>query len=112
MVSTRRAWHDSAKLTQDVLDTYQRPLRVQHWDTALAEVFPAILAGSLCYGSTAYHAAPAMLSYRRGLQVSRLKREVSPEQLQTLYSACARLPALVATGAQDGIVPRAQVQSE
>ena len=42
-------------------------------------------------------------------QVSRLKREVSPEQLQTLYSACGRLPALVATGAQDGIVPRAQV---
>ncbi len=44
------------------------------------------------------------------MQVSRLKREVSTEQLQTLYSACAGLPALVATGAQDGIVPRAQVQ--
>ena len=44
------------------------------------------------------------------MQVSRLKREISPEQLQTLYSACAGLPALVATGAQDGIVPRAQVQ--
>ena len=43
------------------------------------------------------------------MQVSRLKREVSPEQLQTLYSACGRLPALVATGAQDGIVSRAQV---
>ena len=44
------------------------------------------------------------------MQVSRLKREISSEQLQTLYSACAGLPALVATGAQDGIVPRAQVQ--
>ena len=39
VVSTRRAWHDASKLTQDVLDTYQRPLRVQNWDTALAEVW-------------------------------------------------------------------------
>ena len=38
VVSARRAWHDASKLTQDVLDTYQRPLRVQNWDTALAEV--------------------------------------------------------------------------
>jgi hypothetical protein len=38
VVSNRRAWHDSSKLTQDVLEAYQRPLRVQNWDTALAEV--------------------------------------------------------------------------
>ncbi len=64
----------------------------------------------------AYQHVVLMLSSRRLLsvkvvaQVSRLKREISTEQLQTLYSACAGLPALVATGAQDGIVPRAQVQ--
>jgi hypothetical protein len=50
-----------------------------------------------------------MLDALRYVQVSRLKREVSPEQLQALDTACAGLPALVATGAQDGIVPRAQV---
>ena len=38
VVSNRRAWHDASKLTQDVLEAYQRPLCVQNWDTALAEV--------------------------------------------------------------------------
>ena len=43
-------------------------------------------------------------------QVSRLKREVSPEQLQGLYAACQALPVLVATGEQDKLVPPRQVR--
>lgn len=43
-------------------------------------------------------------------QVSRLKREVSPEQLQALYAACQALPVLVATGQQDKLVPPRQVR--
>ena len=41
--------------------------------------------------------------------MSRLKREVCPEQLKALYTACQALPALVATGQQDKIVPPRQV---
>ena len=36
-VSNRRAWHDTGKLTQEVLDLYKAPLRVEGWDTALME---------------------------------------------------------------------------
>lgn len=34
----RLAWHDPAKITPDVLEGYQKPLRVQNWDRALWEL--------------------------------------------------------------------------
>lgn len=37
-VALRRAWHDSAKLSRDVLELYKTPLRVEGWDRALYEV--------------------------------------------------------------------------
>lgn len=37
-VSNRRAWHEPAKLTAEVLDHYKRPLRARNWDAALVEV--------------------------------------------------------------------------
>jgi len=37
-VSNRRAWHEPAKLTAEVLEHYKRPLRARNWDAALVEV--------------------------------------------------------------------------
>mmetsp|Transcript_18106 Transcript_18106/g.38963 ORF Transcript_18106/g.38963 Transcript_18106/m.38963 type:complete len:770 (+) Transcript_18106:366-2675(+) len=36
-VANRRAWHNTDKLTQDVLELYKAPLRVEGWDAALIE---------------------------------------------------------------------------
>lgn len=36
-VASRRAWHDTSKLTNDVLQLYKAPLRIQGWDSALVE---------------------------------------------------------------------------
>ncbi len=37
-VSNRRAWHEPALLTAEVLEHYKRPLRARNWDAALVEV--------------------------------------------------------------------------
>lgn len=36
-VANRRAWHDTVKLTSEVLELYKAPLRVEGWDSALIE---------------------------------------------------------------------------
>lgn len=38
VVAHRRAWHDSRKLTAEVLQQYKAPLQVEGWDRALIEV--------------------------------------------------------------------------
>ena len=38
VVAHRRAWHDSRKLTPEVLAQYKAPLQVDGWDRALIEV--------------------------------------------------------------------------
>lgn len=42
-VTTRRAWHDSSKLTSETLDLYKAPLHVENWDKALSEVSKATM---------------------------------------------------------------------
>ncbi|PNH07831.1 hypothetical protein TSOC_005683, partial [Tetrabaena socialis] len=37
-VANRRAWHNSDKLTSEVLELYKTPLRVEGWDRSLMEV--------------------------------------------------------------------------
>ena len=31
----KTAWHDPAKITQDIFDGYQKPLQIENWDKAL-----------------------------------------------------------------------------
>ena len=37
----RSAWHDPSKFTDEIWESYQRPLRAQHWDRALWELTAA-----------------------------------------------------------------------
>jgi pimeloyl-ACP methyl ester carboxylesterase len=37
----RSAWHDPAKITEDVLEGYRKPLRAENWDRALWELTAA-----------------------------------------------------------------------
>lgn len=34
-VSNRKAWHDTSKLTKEILELYKAPLRIRGWDSAL-----------------------------------------------------------------------------
>eukprot|EP00252_Welwitschia_mirabilis_P004001 TRINITY_DN14137_c0_g1_i1.p1 TRINITY_DN14137_c0_g1~~TRINITY_DN14137_c0_g1_i1.p1 ORF type:complete len:614 (-),score=82.04 TRINITY_DN14137_c0_g1_i1:317-2158(-) len=74
-VTNRRAWHDSSKLTMDVLDLYKAPLRVEGWDNALAEV------SRLSIGST-----------------------LSSNDVYGILKSLQRLPVLIASGAEDILV--------
>lgn len=75
-VANRRAWYDASKLTPDILDLYKAPLRVEGWDNALAEV------GKLSIGTM-----------------------LSSNNVLALLKALQWLPVLIATGAEDILVP-------
>lgn len=74
-VVNRRAWHDAAKLTTEVLRLYKAPLCVAGWDEALHEL------GRLSHETI-----------------------LSPPNAESLLKAVQEMPVLVISGAEDALV--------
>ncbi|KAG2496113.1 hypothetical protein HYH03_005716 [Edaphochlamys debaryana] len=63
-VANRRAWHNTDKLTSEVLELYKTPLRVEGWDAALIETTRQrreACQGDLAAYCTAVQAVPALI---------------------------------------------------
>jgi pimeloyl-ACP methyl ester carboxylesterase len=82
-VTTRRAWHDTSKLTSETLDLYKAPLHVEGWDKALSEVS----------------------------KTSMVTAVLSTSSAAELVRCVGNLPALIVAGVQDRLVPLKAAQS-
>lgn len=81
-VINRRAWYDSSKLSEDVLNLYKAPLYVEGWDEALHEI------GRLSNSTV-----------------------LSPQNAASLLQSVEDIPVLVVAGAEDALVPLKSIQA-